>query len=309
MKKLVCIICIFWFTSSLAQDVCHGKKVLLIEDGKCTGENLQLYFEENFTDTVLNQSKWFFTQPWANHSSKGFIHSLEYQTDGLNYRFVEDHLGLVVKKERFYASAIKYQDSSMLLADGLPNRRWWDYTAGMVYSKESFGHGKFEIRCKIPKGKGFWSVFWLFGENNEEIDVFEFWNEENIFGKFQEKKLTTECHMTTHGNRKMCLTAFRAEDFSKEFHTYTLVWSNNKIEWFFDGELKRTSYKFYTLTGQPIECTLINKWEPYILNQTYPLGRLHIGVSIGIQAGKNAPDDKTPFPSELLIDYIRYWKY
>lgn len=295
---------------SVKAQVCHGKKVMLIENGSSPENRLELVFEDNFDEDSLDQTKWHYTQPWANHSKDGFNSSLEYQTDGLNYEFGNSKLRLVVKDEKIYAKAIRSLDSNYVLTDGLPNLRWWDYTAGMIYSKQEFGYGKYEMRCKIPKGKSFWSVFWLFGIDNDEIDVFEFWNEENIFGKYVEKKLSTEGHMTTHANGKMCQNHYTGDDFSQAFHTFTLVWNNYKIEWYVDGELKRRSYKFYTTLGQPVDYNGLEKDQVYILDQTFPLhASLHISVSLGIQKGENKPDSSTPFPSSIEIDYIRFWRF
>ena len=38
---------------------------------------------------------------------------------------------------------------------------------------------------------------------NNEIDVFEFWNPHNMFGKYSPKKLSMIHHMTVHYNKKM----------------------------------------------------------------------------------------------------------
>ncbi len=308
-KLLILVLFVILRISSNAQDICSGKKVLVTTDGVCPSDRMELVFEDHFDGNSLDKSKWKFVQPWANHSSKGFIHSLEYQTDGLNYVWDNGVLKLEVRKEKYYAKAIQYWDSTELLADGLPNLRWWDYTAGMIYSQESFGFGKYEIRCKIPKGKGFWSVFWLFGAQNDEIDVFEFWNEENVFGKYDPDKSSSDCHMTVHANDKMCMDHHRGVDFSKDFHTFSVVWSNNKMEWYVDDVLRRTIYKFYTLQGQPIDCHNIREDNLYILNRTYPMNNLNIGVSLGIQAGKNAPDENTVFPAYIEVDYVKYWRF
>lgn len=47
--------------------------------------------------------------------------------------------------------------------------------AGCCTSKNTFYHGKFEICCKLPKGKWLWPAFWLTGNKTwpPEIDIFE----------------------------------------------------------------------------------------------------------------------------------------
>jgi beta-glucanase (GH16 family) len=250
-----------------------------------------------------------YTQPWGNHSVKGTLYSIEYFTNGNNYTFEEGKLKLVARAEKYFAKAVTYQDSAILLQDGGPNLRWWDYTSGMIYSKKPFGQGKYEMRVKIPKGKSFWSACMLFGKENHEVDVFEFWNENNVFGKYKESKLSTECHMSTHANGKSCSMHATSDDFSTDFHTYTFIWNNTKMEWFIDGKKERESYKLYKDFKRPVECEDVKLSMTYKVDRTYPMHDLHISVGLSLQAGKNAPDKKTVFPAELEIDYIRYWRY
>lgn len=52
------------------------------------------------------------------------------------------------------------------------------YTSGWINTKTKYQYGYFEIRCKLPTGKGFWPAFWLHdgscsGGNYNEIDIFE----------------------------------------------------------------------------------------------------------------------------------------
>ncbi len=291
----------------LAQ-VCHVNKIKVVEKEKCPTENFTLVFEDNF-ENGFDTSKWFYTQPWANHSTKGTLYSIEYFTNGENYIFDNGILKLVARNEKYYAKAVNYEDSAMTLKDGLPNLRWWDYTSGMIYSKKTFGQGKFEIRAKIPKGKGFWSACMLFGEENDEVDVFEFWNEHSATGKYKEDKLASECHMSTHAKGKSCTVHSTMEDYSKEFHTYTFIWNNNKIVFYIDSVVQRESWKYHNAIKRPVDCEKIKEGKTYKIDRTYPTHDLHISLGLSIQAGENAPDEKTVFPSELEIDYIRYWQY
>ncbi|MBF9223244.1 family 16 glycosylhydrolase [Hymenobacter ruricola] len=56
-----------------------------------------------------------------------------------------------------------------------------DFTGGLIYSKNQYLYGRFEIRCQMPRGtcgwmgQPLWSSFWLIGGNcgTSEIDVLE----------------------------------------------------------------------------------------------------------------------------------------
>jgi beta-glucanase (GH16 family) len=299
--QLVCLL-------PLSAQICYAKQIVMTEDGRCAPGTAMLMFNEEFDEPNVDSSVWFFANPWGSHSIKGINYSLEY-TSGKNLEVRNGVLSIVVKDEKAYAKGIGHHDSAFMLEDGKPNLRWWDYTSGTIFSKASFGFGKYEIRCKVPKGKGIWSCMMLYGDDNNEIDVFEFWNEHDAFGRYDEKKLATECHMSMRTGDRACPSHVIKDDFSRDFHTYALVWDNYKIEWYIDGVLRRSGFKFFSLLGEPVNCETLRRGHTYIINKSFPLNHLHIAVGLSVQPGEEAPDDKTPFPSSVDIDYIRYWKF
>jgi hypothetical protein len=102
-------------------------------------------------------------------------------------------------------------------------------------------------------------------------------------------------------------------DFSQDFHIFTLTWEKNEIKWYVDGVLKRTDYRYYTILGQITGCA-INAWNEYVMNKIYPKDPMAIILNTAIECGvdKNgnnkAPDNLTPFPSQLEVDWVRYYQ-
>lgn len=180
---------------------------------------------------------------------------------------------------------------------------------------KSFHMGKYEARIKIAKGKGFWPAFWMYGGDPvyNEIDVFEFWNQDDVWGNYDPSKLSKVHNMTIHfdfdgdGNKSMCHTKYTGVDFSQDFHVFTLIWEKNKIEWYVDGSLKRTDYRYYTILGQTTGCT-INAWGQYILNKIYTRDPMHIILNFAIQSGSDSPESSTVFPSQMEVDWVRYYQ-
>lgn len=134
------------------------------------------------------------------------------------------------------------------------------------------------------------------GSVNNEIDVFEFWDDN-----------TNKHHMTVHYNGQMCGTDYNGPDYSSSFHTFTVVWNNYKIEWYVDGNLKRRSTKFYTMLGQTVDCNGIQAFGQYIMDKVFPKDPMNIIANVAIQTGTFAPDNSTTFPNSMEIDYIRYY--
>lgn len=117
------------------------------------------------------------------------------------------------------------------------------YTSGLITTQASFSqqYGYFEMRAKLPAGRGFWPAFWLLPNDLSwppEIDVVE------VLGHDP-----TTLHVTAHyvlgGRRKLdgvcsadCGKAgaeVKVPDTSLAFHTYGVSWRPDAIRWYFDN--------------------------------------------------------------------------
>ncbi len=106
------------------------------------------------------------------------------------------------------------------------------YTSGLLTTKASFSqtYGLFEIRAKMPKGKGLWPAFWLLPVNRAwppEIDVLE------VLGD-NTKKLYVAWHSNVGDKHTSEAKPIDVPDMSAEFHTYSVVWEKDTLLWFFD---------------------------------------------------------------------------
>ncbi len=303
-----------------AQTICEGQQVVPIETfNQCNYNSWKLVFEDNFDGNNLNLSTWEL-QAWAQGALYGNNGSNQEYNTLDNIEVSNGVLKIIAKEETVQRKAISWKPDNEILEDGLPNLRTYNYTSSNIWTKSKFSYGKFEARIKIPKGKGFWPAFWTFGGNPwNELDVFEFWNENDVFNHYDPSKLSKVHHMTAHydfdndGNTNKCETKYNGVDFSQDFHIFTLIWEKNKIEWYVDGQLKRTDYRYYTMLGQTTGCT-INAWTQYIMNIIYPIDPMAIILNLAIQHGTDdhennkSPDNSTPFPSQMEVDWVKYYK-
>src|SRR5580765_718715 len=122
------------------------------------------------------------------------------------------------------------------------------YTSGRVDTSRKFApvYGRFEIRARLPKGKGLWPAYWLYPQNRNwemeqlmaaairdkrereipedrpwysEIDIMEFrGHETNVL-------YATLHYHTFDGQKKTISGKWKAEvDYTKDFHIYVLKW-------------------------------------------------------------------------------------
>lgn len=309
MKKMALLLCSIALTSILyGQVLCgNGKTVVLSEDGKCNHNPYVLVFEDNFEGNSLDLTKW---EPITGVPRDfNFMHQKAWHLPE-NIEVSNGTLKIITKKLATPYTGTWITDWST----NPPTTKTadFDYTTGEIWSKHKFGHGIFEIRCKLPKGKGFFPAFWTFAGNPyNEIDIFEFWNEETV-GVYDPNKLSKIHKMNVwyevDGDTLCCSNKYTGPDFSQSFHTFTVKWTPYKIEWYVDGNLKRVTPLFTTILGQTADCNGLYKNHSYIMNQIFPRDPMYIIANLAIQSGNNAPDSDTPFPSALEIDYIRFYQ-
>jgi len=315
MEKLTFIFLMICSSIIYAQTLCDGVPfVSLGTFNVCNTDPWVLVFEDNFNGDSLDLSKWSYG--WRNLYCND---EQQYYTSGDNIEVSNGTLKLIAKRDTIYARAVDWLPDDEILYCGLTNRgqnaRYFYYTSGNIQTIRTFSYGKFEARIKIPKGKGFWPAFWMFGGDPvyNEIDVFEFVNENDNEGNYDSSKLSKVHHMTIHydfdgdGNKSQCATKYTGVDFSQDFHVFSLIWDENKIEWYVDGILKRTDYKYYTTLLQPTGCT-INANMIYILNKIYTKDPMYIILNLAIQSGSNSPNSSTPFPSQMEVDWVKYYQ-
>lgn len=292
-------------SNNIYAQICDGKKAILIEEAICNTNDWVLQFEDNFETSQLDTSKW--SIPY-----QGVIRDFEFNKEKQWYNNTGSSPNLDVKNN------IEINNGYLIILGKLENPAivgtyvsnfdvtpWkvenesFDYSSAQIASKIEFGYGKYEVRCKIPKGRGFWPAFWLYGvvgNNASEIDIFEFWDDN-----------TYNHNMNVHFNDNMCLTDYNGDDFSENFHIFSLIWDNYKIEWYLDGKLKRRNTKFNTLLGQQLDCEQLNKEQSYIVDKNYPLEKMNIILNLAIQNDKYKPNESTVFPGVFEIDYVRYY--
>jgi beta-glucanase (GH16 family) len=167
----------------------------------------------------------------------------------------------------------------------------------------SFQYGRFEVRAKVPEAQGFWPAAWLLGNNIATVDwpacgeqdVLERvnaaknpdWNEGSIHGV----GFTGDVGLGTIFN-------FPATQNAADWHTYGMIWKQGSVAYYVD----EPSHPFITYTSQNMSALKGAVW-PFDAGQSnFILLNLAIGGD-----WPHAPDSTTPFPSEMLVDYVRIY--
>ena len=259
----------------------------------------KLVFHDEFNGASLDTNKWMTHYPYgpneSEHAPAARLHTTRPNRENQIYR--DDKV--IVNNGILELQAIKKRGTFMGYTK--------DYEAGMIHSKDQRGfqgYTKYEIRCKIPSGSGFFPAFWFFGSVNE-MGCFEF-NGVNpklhILGMLKWAQCPTENLLGKGKDYKHSI------DLSKDFHTFALEHDDFFVKYYVDDiEIFRIA-----------RLTLISKLTPgyYMQEPAYPLSteRMRIIANLAIGDGKRGnklhhpPGIFTEFPNKMEIDYIRVYQ-
>jgi len=217
---------------------------------------------------------------------------------------------------KLYAKSdtVKDREFEIWIKDRMvPLKATTNFTSAEIISKHQFEFGMYEIRCRLPKSKGLNSAFWMYGEKdgvNNEIDVFEYWDVKGPFKlAYSAKRLCKWHNMTAHYKGGMTIEGYLGEDVSNGFHTFTCVWDECKIEWWVDGSLKRTLYRYEGMTGRGKDCGNFLTKKKRIPEETiFPRDPMEIIATLAVKNAPGGPNNLNLFPLALEIDYIRFYQ-
>lgn len=261
----------------------------------CVDEPWELVFSDDFDGDSLDREKWMTWYPYGENGSDQCWFCRTHGEEGQVYRdknaVVENGiLKLVVERE-----SDSWYD--------LPR----DYTSGMVHSRQAFtDYARYEIRCKIPEGDGFWPAFWVFGWSIE-IDIFE-------FGTGEPDRIHTGFFKNLDGGKNIHISHnYRGPDFSKNFHTIAVDHEPFFIHLEVDSVRVHTFSRYYTLNGNPVlTCDLPE--GPYLQNPAFPRFGDPVQVIANVAVGAEntpftgPPPPETTIPNQMEIDYIKIYQ-
>lgn len=177
----------------------------------------------------------------------------------------------------------------------------------------SQAYGRFEVRAKLPLGQGIWPALWLLPEKEQyggwaasgEIDILE--------TKGQEPR---RIQGAIHYGGRWPANAFAVgehvfdEGSIAEFHVYAVDWDPGAIHWEVDGT-RYASKNFWWSTSKSNAKGGINPvaeadLEPWPAPFDRPF-QILMNLAVGGRFLGN-PDSTTPFPAEMLVDYVRVYE-
>ncbi len=219
-----------------------------------------------------------------------------------NYDTIGNSYGWGNNELQFYTSRDEqnvYVDGSNLKINALKERAGdFNYTSARLTTKHKgdWLYGRIEVRAKLPGGRGVWPAIWMLPSDWEyggwpdsgEIDIMEHVG-------YEPDSIYTTVH-TGAFNHSIGTQVGRAKyvpDCEDKFHTYSIEWYPEKIDFFINRD------KVFTFKN-----TEKNSSEWPFDKHFHLLLNLAVGGNWGGRYGV----DNSIFPATLFVDYVRVYK-
>ena len=236
----------------------------------------QVWGDEFDGQGLPNSDKWYYEtggDGWGNQEQQYYT-----QNDTANARVENGHLIIEARKESHEGN---------------------DYTSVRLNSEASWKYGRFEIRAKLPAGRGTWPALWMLADeqtygdqywpDNGEMDIMEHvgYDEGVIHGTVH-----TEAFNHIDGTDKGGSTTVPTA--TSEFHDYAMEWTPGEIRVFVDGE------RYFTFQNREQY-----GWQEWPFDQKF---HLLMNIAVGGTWGGAEGIDDSAFPERMVIDYVRVYK-
>lgn len=174
------------------------------------------------------------------------------------------------------------------------------YTSARLRTRNlgDWKYGRFEMRAKMPIGKGLWPALWMLPTDNVygawaasgEIDILEY------LGHDPDRVFGTIHYGGTYPANQFSSSGFTlgAGTFHDAFHVFALEWDECSLRWYVDGALY-AEQKSWSSAGGPY---------PAPFDQ-----RFHLLLNLAVGGNlPGPPDGSTSFPQQLVVDWVRVYQ-
>ncbi len=272
LKIFIILLCITFVLNSMwgCKKDDNGLVSATPSDGIPQLPGWKLMWNDEFNGTKIDTSKW----EYEVNGDGGGNNELQYYTANSSNSYLDNGALIICAQKENYEGK-QYTSARM----NTKYRGDWKY-------------GRFEIRAKLPYGKGLWPAIWMLPTDNSyggwpksgEIDIMECLGDNTwkVYG-------TIHCadangnHVQFGGNYSLPLDS---ASFAGSFHVFAVEWDSTSIQWFVD------SIKYYSV----IRSSPFDQRFYLILN-----------VAIGGD-WPGSPNEFTTFPQMMVVDYVRIYQ-
>jgi beta-glucanase (GH16 family) len=171
------------------------------------------------------------------------------------------------------------------------------YTSARMKTQGLFSlqYGRVEARLQLPEGQGLWPAFWLLGNNIATVN----WpacGEQDVMEHINAPvpdKVTGSIHGTGLNDGGDYPTPTSAPFSASAWHVYGMIWTPGHVQYYIDDPSN--------VYASFVKSTSAGTW-PFDSGANFIILNLAVGGN-----WPGSPNASTPFPSEMLVDYVRVY--
>lgn len=238
-------------------------------------------YADEFTGPEVDRSKWRFDT--ARNAAGWYNNERQYYSAARRQNARTEAGALVIEARREVLAKARFPD-------------WGGqaYSSARLVSRKPLGYGFYEIRAKLPCGRGIWPAIWLLPADGKwpdagEIDIMEMvgWDP-NVIHATVHSGAFNHAKGTQRGAQRKVPTSCSA------FHRYQLDWRPKSITIGIDDRSV-----FRVRDDQPGGHAAWPFTRPY---------DLILNLAVGGDWGGQKGIDDSAFPQRMSVDYVRYWR-
>ena len=268
----------------------------------------KLVWQDEFDGNTIDPTKWDFDIGNGFYDYKNHAWIPGWGNEELQY-YTKEPLNASVDNGRLTIRAVK------------ESLHGCGYTSARMRTRTRDGralfetqYGRVEVRAQVPWGKGLWPALWMLPVDDKyggwaasgEIDLMEIVGEKphevlnsiHFGSTFPKRSLHTHVHLLP------------GESTVSDWHTYAVEWEPGEIRFFVD-EVHTSSENFWwscskLKNGHGVEARKeadLNTWPAPFVQPFYLIMNVAVGGNF-----PGAPNEKTAFPAELVVDYVRVYE-
>jgi beta-glucanase (GH16 family) len=175
-----------------------------------------------------------------------------------------------------------------------------NYTSARLVTKNKgdWSHGRFEVRARVPDGRGTWPAIWMLptvwdlGDgkwpDNGEIDIME-----HVGHNAGVIHASTHTRLHQWQKNTQRTATVQVPEATTAFHTYAMEWDAEEIRVYVDDQLFFTSKKDD------------GDWTSWPFYKDF---HLILNVAVGGAWGGAKGVDDAAFPQRMEVDYVRVFQ-
>jgi beta-glucanase (GH16 family) len=197
----------------------------------------------------------------------------------------------------------RVENGSLIIEARRDHWRGHEYTSARLVSKTKgdWTYGRFEVRAKLPDGRGAWPAIWMLPTdwkyggwpNSGEIDIME---QVGYEPQLVHTSVHTKAYHHLISTQKTA--KITVENATTEFNVYAVEWTHEEIRGYVNDR------HYFTFKNERLTNTAAD-YRQWPFDQPF---HLLLNIAVGGTWGGSRGVDQSIWPQRMQIDYVRVYQ-